>query len=133
MDCWTWSESGDLWMVRGSLVEAEKAFRSAVNAAEDTDERALAVAYNRVGDVLVAQGNLPEAFESYRDCLAIVNRLAKADPGNAGWQRDLAMSYGYVATVERRLNACEEAVRKFRLGRDRSGTIHSAMSGLTKI
>ena len=104
-------------MVRGSLAEAEKAFRSAVKAAEDIDERDLAVAYNRVGDVPVAQGNLPEAFKFYRDSLAIVDRLAKTDPGNAGWQRDLAVSYGRVATVERRLNAREEAVRKFRLGR----------------
>jgi hypothetical protein len=62
--------------------------------------RDLAVAYNKVGDVLVAQGNLPEALKSYRDSLAIVDRLAKADPGNAGWLRDLAVSYGRVATVE---------------------------------
>jgi tetratricopeptide (TPR) repeat protein len=93
-------ELGDLWMVRGSLAEADKAFRSALKAAEDTDERDLAVAYNRVGDVLVAQGNLPEALKSYRESPAIFDRLAKVDPGNAGWQRDLAVSYGRVATVE---------------------------------
>jgi tetratricopeptide (TPR) repeat protein len=99
-NCWTWIELGDLWMVRGSLAEADKAFRSALKAAEDTDERDLAVAYNRVGDVLVAQGNLPEALKSYRESPAIFDRLAKVDPGNAGWQRDLAVSYGRVATVE---------------------------------
>jgi hypothetical protein len=37
----------------------------------------------------VAQANLIEALQSYRGSLAIVERLAKADPGNAGWQ------YGY--------------------------------------
>jgi tetratricopeptide (TPR) repeat protein len=89
-NCWTWIEIGDLWMVRGSLAEADKAFRSALKAAEDSDERGLAVAYNRIGDVLVAQGTLPEALKSYRHSLAIVDRLAKVDPGNAGWQRDLA-------------------------------------------
>ena len=51
MDCWTWIESGDLWMVRGTLAEAEKPFRSAVKAPEDPDERDLALAHNRVGDV----------------------------------------------------------------------------------
>jgi len=30
----------------------------------------------------------------------IRERLAKADPGNAGWQLDLALSYGRVAFVE---------------------------------
>jgi hypothetical protein len=42
--------------------------------------------------VLVAQGNLPEALKSFRDGLAIRDRLAKADPGNAGWQFDLVIS-----------------------------------------
>jgi predicted negative regulator of RcsB-dependent stress response len=48
------------------------------------DERDLSVAYERIGDVLVAQGNLPEALKSYQADLAITDRLAKADPGNAG-------------------------------------------------
>ena len=48
--------------------------------------------------MLEAQGNLPEALKSYRDSLAIRDRLAKADPGNAGWQRDLAVSHGKFAS-----------------------------------
>ena len=40
--------------------------------------------------MLVAQGKLPEALTAYRASLAIAERLAKADPGNAGWQRDLS-------------------------------------------
>jgi hypothetical protein len=41
---------------------------------------------DRVRDLLVAQGNLPEALKSFHDGLAIIDRLvAKADPGNAGW------------------------------------------------
>jgi hypothetical protein len=36
---------------------------------------------------------LPEALQSYRDGLAIRERLAKSDPSNAGWQRDLSVSY----------------------------------------
>jgi hypothetical protein len=41
---------------------------------------------------LVAQGNLAEALKSFRDRLAIRDRLAKAPPGNAGWQFDLVVS-----------------------------------------
>jgi len=36
---------------------------------------------------------LPAALKSYRDSLAIRKRLAQADPGNEGWQRDLIVSY----------------------------------------
>ena len=53
----------------------------------------------KVGDVLVAQGDLPEALKTYRDGLAIRDRLAKSDPGNAGWQRDLSVSYDRVGDV----------------------------------
>ena len=41
----------------------------------------------------VAQGDLAGALKSYQRRLAISDRLAKSDPGNAGWQRDLSVSY----------------------------------------
>ena len=47
--------------------------------------------HNRIGDVL-EQGSLPAALDSYKASLAIADRLAKADPGNAGCQRDLSVS-----------------------------------------
>jgi hypothetical protein len=50
-----------------------------------------------VGDVLKAQRNLPEALNAYRDSLRIAERIAKADPGNAGWQVDVAFSYWRLA------------------------------------
>jgi hypothetical protein len=50
------------------------------------------VSCERIGDVLVAQGNLAEALKSFRDGLAIAERLAQSDPGNAGWQFDLVVS-----------------------------------------
>ena len=49
--------------------------------------------------MLVAQGNLAEALASYKDSLAIRDRLAKADPNNAGWQLDLSVSYNNVGDV----------------------------------
>ena len=110
-NCWTWIELGDLWMVRGSLAEADKAFRSALKAAEDTDERDLAVAYNRVGNVLVAHGNLPEAFKSYRDSLAIRDgwpRLIRAMLAGSATSRSpiirLETCWWRTATCPRRSN-----------------------------
>ncbi len=56
-------------------------------------QRDLSVAYNKVGDVLKHQGDLPSALKAYQRRPRIAERLAKADPGNAGWQRDLSVSY----------------------------------------
>jgi hypothetical protein len=64
--------------------------------------------------VLAAQGNLPEALKSFRDSLAIADRLAKADPGNAGWQRDVAVSHAKLADIYRRQG--ETALAKDALG-----------------
>ena len=56
--------------------------------------------YDRVGDLQVEQGNLPEALASYQTSFAIRERLAKSDPGNADWQRDLSVLYGKVGNVQ---------------------------------
>ena len=63
-------------------------------------QRDLSLCYDRVGDVQVAQGDLAGALKSYRDSLAIAERLARSDPGNAGWQRDLSVSYNKVGDVQ---------------------------------
>ena len=63
-------------------------------------QRDLSVSYEKVGDVLVAQGNLPEALKAFRHSHDIFNRLAKADPGNAGWQGDLIVSYAKLAGID---------------------------------
>ena len=56
--------------------------------------------------MLVAQGNLPEALKSYQGSLAIADRLAKADPNNAGWQRDLSVCTTRLATCWWRRATC---------------------------
>ena len=66
--------------------------------------------------MLVAQGNLPEALKSFRDGLAISDRLAQADPGNAGWQRDLSVSYDRVGDVLVAQGNLPEALKSFRDG-----------------
>ena len=63
-------------------------------------QRDLSVSYNRIGDVQVAQGNLSAALTSYQASLAIMDRLAKSDPSNAGWRSDLAVSYSNVGDVQ---------------------------------
>ena len=64
-------------------------------------QHGLSVSYVKVGDVQVAQGDLADALTSYRDSLAIADRLSKAGPGNADWQHNLALSYAKIAGILR--------------------------------
>jgi hypothetical protein len=63
-----------------------------------------------------AQGNLPAALQSYRDSLAIRDRLAKSDPGNAGWQRDLSVSFNNVGDVQQAQGNLPAALQSYRDG-----------------
>ena len=49
----------------------------------------------------MAQGDLAGALAAYEAGLAIAERLAAADPGNAGWQRDLSVSRNKLGDVRR--------------------------------
>ena len=57
------------------------------------------MSHDRIGDVLRAQGNLTAALDAYNASLAIAERLAEADPGNAGWQRDLSVSHNKIVAT----------------------------------
>jgi len=76
-----WLGLGDTTEHAGMLPEADQAFlRYIALARRARDEQEVSVGLTRHGDVLVAQGNLPEALKSFRDGLAISERLAQADP-----------------------------------------------------
>jgi tetratricopeptide (TPR) repeat protein len=97
-----WIGLGDAAVVAGTLQEAHAAFLKHIELARRTrDEREVGVGLTRVGAVLEAQGNLPKALKSFRESHDIFDRLAKTDPGNAGWQHDLSVSYSGVSDVLR--------------------------------
>jgi hypothetical protein len=60
---------------------------------------------------------LPKALKSFRDGHAIIDRLAKADSGNAGWQRDLSVSYSKLASAFRKAGDKAMALDALRQGR----------------
>ena len=66
--------------------------------------------------MLVAQGDLAEALKAYRDGLAIRERLAQADPGNAGWQRDLSVRTSSIGDVLVAQGDLAEALKSYRDG-----------------
>jgi hypothetical protein len=70
-----------------------------------------------------ARGDLKAALKSYSDSLAIGERLAQSDPGNTGWQRDLAVSYAKLAVVYRKSNEAAKAREALAAGRTIIGTL----------
>jgi hypothetical protein len=57
------------------------------------------VSKNRIGDVLVAQGDGPGALAAYQAGLAIREGLAQRDPANTQWQVDVAISCGRLGSL----------------------------------
>ena len=66
--------------------------------------------------MLLEQGQLDLALESYRRSLAIAEALAKRDPDNAGWQRDLSVAHDRVGEVLERKGDLDGTLASFRAG-----------------
>jgi hypothetical protein len=79
----TWGERTPLppALTRGFVSEPKWVDRAA-DRSNTGWQRNLSVSYNKIGDVLREHGKLEEAFEAYRNSLAIRKRLAAADRSN---------------------------------------------------
>jgi len=94
---WDWVELGRLYRDAGKLSDALHAAKRAADASTDDSDRA--VAFDELGNVLVAQGNGPGALAAYRQGLGIREALAARDPANTDWARDLSVSYNRTGNV----------------------------------
>lgn len=102
-DTWTWLFIAELELQGGTVDRASEAAKNAGELAQlQGNERDQFASMSMRGDVLVAQGNLTAALESYRAGLSIRERLAAADAGNAVGQRDLAVSHWKLAGLDDR-------------------------------
>ena len=108
-DTWTWNFIGDLQMRLGNSREGTNAYRKGLAIAEtlaardpaNTEwQRDLSVSHDRIGNVLVAQGDRVAALAAFRKGLAIRETLAARDPANTGWQVDLAVSSAKLGSHE---------------------------------
>jgi tetratricopeptide (TPR) repeat protein len=91
---------GNAWISAGELDQAGPVFAALIEQAKAAqDLRAEGRGLIGRGDVLVAQGDCPGAQAAYQAGLAIAEGLAKRDPANTGWQRDLFISQSKVADV----------------------------------
>jgi hypothetical protein len=80
------------------------------------DSRELAWLLGAAADYLLGRAALSEVLPLRRRCLAIAERLAAADPGNAGWQRDLSVSHNKVGDVLRAQGDLAAALVRYRAG-----------------
>ena len=102
-------ETDRAWDLVGSLIEGLQdsgRIQASLTLLADFDDTAAlhagraAHVYSLRGSGAVAYGNLPAALTSYQASLGIAERLAKADPDNAGWQRDLSVSHNKIGDVQ---------------------------------
>ena len=73
------------------------------------------MSFDKVGDVQEAQGDLAGALKSYNDSLVIRVRLAKSDPGNAGWQRAIVFDIPCGECSRSRTTNCRQLFRSLYL------------------
>jgi hypothetical protein len=64
--------------------------------------------------VLRAQGDLPTALTSYRASYTIAETLAKRDPRNTEWQRDLSVNHERIGDVLRAQGDLPAALTAYR-------------------
>jgi len=94
-----------------------------------SDEREVAVGLSGLGDVLVAESNLPAARQVYEDSRDIRKHLAEANPGHAGRQVDLAVSHERMGDIAVRLGYTEEALKVFQTARNIYGKLLAPFPG----
>jgi tetratricopeptide (TPR) repeat protein len=108
--------AGYLLIERGGLDKAHARLDRVLSLATENQSFDRFWAQLGLGDIRIARGILPEALRSFRDGLAIADRLAQSDPGNAVWQRDLSVSYNRVGDVLVAQGNLPEALKTFRDG-----------------
>ena len=101
----------------GLLNNAEQYFRRIIALAK-TESQVWFLYWARLGlgDIRIARGDLSIAMDDYREAKGIADRLAQSDPGNAGWQRDLSVSYNKIGDVLVAQGNLPEALKAYRDG-----------------
>ncbi|MEL6907405.1 MAG: toll/interleukin-1 receptor domain-containing protein, partial [Planctomycetota bacterium] len=112
----------DLW-----LPHAQTTVDLALSAG--AGEARVAWVLDKVGDLEVERGDLSRAGSSYERALDLRSRLAEADPGNAGWQRDLSVSFDKVGDVLVAQGRLDDALGNFQKSLDLRSRLAEADPG----
>jgi tetratricopeptide (TPR) repeat protein len=91
---------GYAWISSGELSQASHVFADVIQQARFAQNpRAEGWGLNGRGDVLLSQGDGAGALAAYQAGLTIAEGLAKRDPANTEWQRDLSVSHNKMGDV----------------------------------
>ena len=92
---------GEIQIDRGDFNEARTPLERVLTLAKTDDQAFYRYwALLGLGDTQKRRGDFVGALKSYRDGLAIADRMATSDLGNAEWQRDLSVSFNKVGDVQ---------------------------------
>jgi tetratricopeptide (TPR) repeat protein len=91
---------GDNAATQLHYTEAARHYEAAAALLPPSGSGTKAVYLIQAGDMWLTSGNSAAALTSYQASHDIFERLAKADPGNAGWQRDLSVSHNRIGDVQ---------------------------------
>ena len=97
-----WMLCGRAQVKLGMLSQAQQAFETAKAVAKKRNPhgREYAGVLTDLGDVHVAQGDIPAALIAYQEGLGIRRTLIQQDPRNAEWQQDLAVSRAKMTMID---------------------------------
>jgi tetratricopeptide (TPR) repeat protein len=100
----------------GKLDAAQAAFERVLGIAGPQESHWVFWARSGLGDILVQRNDLSGALRSFQNGLAVMDELAKSNPGDVGWQRDLAVSFERIGTTQMMQNDPPGALASFRDG-----------------
>jgi tetratricopeptide (TPR) repeat protein len=112
-----WREIGDIEFFAGTVVDAQAAYQSALEASQRAgDEREVSRILNCIGIVCGANNDLEGALKAYEEGLEIRRRLMATDPSHAEDARDVSLSLDNVGDVHRARNDLERALKAYEEG-----------------
>jgi tetratricopeptide (TPR) repeat protein len=117
------------WRQRAEVARDLLVKLNAEDPAELRYQLNLSRAQDEVGNVAIAEGNLAEAEASYREGLAIAERLVNAEPGNIDWQRSLSVSNERLGEILARRGRLDEALEQYRASLARMAPLRDADPG----
>ena len=90
---------GDNAATQLRYADAARHYEAAADELPQNASEAKAYYLSLAGDKWLTFGSLANANADYQASLAVAERLAKADPGNAEWRRDLSVSHDKIGDV----------------------------------
>ncbi|GAB4198968.1 MAG: hypothetical protein Tsb002_34230 [Wenzhouxiangellaceae bacterium] len=94
---WDWVELTRLYVAAGQLQPALTSARQSL--ATSADDRDQSVAFNELGAIQIALGDLNAALQAFQQSYDILKSLADDDPSSASARRDLAVSLSQIGNV----------------------------------